>query len=956
MKTCKIEPQNIVLVVAATVFVLFEVTQGERFYQTVQLFDGERALPSHDTSVYQIIQLQENQENQKKRSPPSWAPANGYRAKFNTSAPDWNNADYAMFICTDNGLATVTCESSCIHGTGTLNCDGDPIYCQNYRCTRNAICFCQAVLVVDEIRGWNGSNFVAVIEQFINKTYPEFPDFVPLRASKKREFGDPIHPLIDAGVQLFASLDHHDLVIITNPITPGMLSMSKGGWYNSSFIGGQIRYPLPDFLWVTSGRLSVTYIVNGSFLEQRSLWIVGEKFCHFKDCLFCWDSFNNFQCLTWGQKVTFIILLGCLLLFILAFMPIVVWLAYWSVSLVVLFIKTPVVVVKAIFQSPFISDVWGFCKWIFNKRKYFYKVEKPESPRMLAEQGQVRKSKHAVRLGYFMLLGLLGVAQACDAGIFQQATFTNCVRNGTIETCNVAFQLTFSLQTQGTQVCIGLMNGTEPLGTFLVTYSERIDRISLTQLYITSGWTGHSESDRECCNEGGCSGNCESTYVKPNVPKLNQPEVENYPGFAGCRRGCGCASCDCFFCCESCIYSGYGIVPDGNFHGVAEFGQRFQNPMVNIRFESTAIPAWDINLSFSGQSMEREGFRFTIIGSLVGDTPDFADRKFIWKDHNNAWIGFASDPNSPAVGGVGDIQAPTTEQLMTASPNAFLIPADIATKAEHSQRDEWLFASNGLPAVNNYPKLPTMFNGQFWFWDGVTELLTASISNPGALLMTMETTASVKINRIVNVVCPRFFIDSIGGCYQCSQGFMIQITAWSVCLPGTVTVTENAALIQLGTPTLAIDLEHKQYNISGMTTSEHNRFFLTLTGNGDEYSQETSFTAVFVPVVNTTDNCTTVFCPGNSTADTGSSGSFDIGDIIKDPIDAIGNFFDDLGTGKLSWYFYLAFVAFVVVAGFIVFLATLPIIYSNLGSISTVVKLGTEALKAKFGKSKSKLL
>jgi hypothetical protein len=242
-------------------------------------------------------------------------------------------------------------------------------------------------------------------------------------------------------------------------------------------------------------------------------------------------------------------------------------------------------------------------------------------------------------------------------------------------------------------------------------------------------------------------------------------------------------------------------VPSGDPIQVLAPVSRTLEPHIGVRL-TTDSGTVTINTSLIGFDQQiSDDFSVQIVGSLQGSTTIFGTNKIV-KTSDSAYIMPACDVNQPVSRALGDIQASTSNKLMTAATNAFIYPPNSVTASIGTYGVTYQFPPAGTTTLSNYQPLPQVMGSILWSFTP-TELVGLNV-NPGALVLTISTNRALSFNRQVNVVCPKISAAVLSGCFSCSQGAVLTVTARSTCSAGAASVqigqyTVNTPSVNLGT-------------------------------------------------------------------------------------------------------------------------------------------------------------
>jgi len=546
----------------------------------------------------------------------------------------------------------------------------------------------------------------------------------------------------------------------------------------------------------------------------------------------------------------------------------------------------------------------------------FEQVEKPKR-----KWSSIKTSKSMACLMFFCFLGV-ATAQ-CGEGLFIPTTFQECVRkSSTEEVCNIRFQLTATIQHPMAKTCFVVSSSdgkNDTLITGEIRYDYMLDRISLASQYYTSSWRGVYQNKHRCAGAGYCSSDeCSSVntqQIRNAYGELTNTQVIRYPGKVRCTRRCGCAACGCFRCDDGCVFSGSAIVPTGSIYQVSAPVTRSLIPAASLSLFSS-----DLNLTrqavFVANSAVVGNFSLRIVGSLQSPLQEFASKKIACTG-TTCRLTDAANPNSPAPRVLGDIQGNTAASFTTASPGAFSYANGLWTIAEQDKADIYSYAPAGMNLMSTFPMFPMTLNGNLW--SSRPGFIESNLTSPGALLITLETSSPITVTRIRDIVCPKAFLITASGCYNCTKGSTALITAESICRSGSALILSDDPEITITTNNIHLTTDEANFTISFKTKKEVNDFYLVVRGTEQDSRVRIQFRAVAEHII--IDN------PDDNGDDKGEGAGSKKGNSFSNFFTkTIPEFFDDVIKGVAEWWEYIIFVLIIIAALAILFFFLIPAI------------------------------
>lgn len=838
------------------------------------------------------------------------------------------------FTCTANNQSNPQCDQYCLDKTGpVMECSGTFAYHSVYNdFTFNPSAQCQCKETV-----------FRKVPHFLYQgawrpIYSRYHDMVCLADIN----GVIVRTQTPSNTTIEITSDLQINMIIINILTPnieGTVLVTKDSWAHAQPLdGSRTVIFLPAVVFDISGTLNLKVITSQGTAYEKSFSIIGTSTCIFTDCFLCQAAFDNYSCLPKTYKLGLIFSLLFIILISILMCPVLIYLIALLLKCTTIPVKTSLWFVRNFHKSRLMTKAKGAVRWSFNKTAHLVLPEDgdvespPQQPRVQKRSNNgkiINKGSYTDTTFFIMCILSLAVtvgSQVCSDGLVIPANSINCVSfNSTTEDCTASYTITATIQTAGLSTCFTLKDEKDNvafIGT--VTYNQMIDRISLSRSYYTGRWYGTGESKHRCNGAGNCNTQTCSTCCNTRNAggELYMLESTGYPGETICHGSCQCVGCGgCPVCAPSCVYSGYGIIPDaGNLYSVYSLNQRSKRPTVTLALESVTGEKSGASVEYTGYRTDVNGFSLYVVGTFEGDYTEFGTQKVIKSENyaNSVWMYSASEPNQPQRGAIGDIQADSLIQLQTPGVNNFRFDKAIVSRVQGTYSDQFTFATCGIDQVGNFLKpFPTVIGGNSWSYTNGE--LISNITTAPAILYTIETPVGLKFQRVVYKVCPKALFKSASGCYNCLLGFQIIIEASSLCRDGPVTFYTEDPTIHLHTSSIILTTSTKNYTISGTTTKSENDFNLLLYGNGGNFTINVAFTAVFESTVsNDTDY-------KNNNDGRGGSNPVNWDDIKDSFSNVLPGFLEDLfGSGLPSWKQWLILIGFIIVC-IVTFILLIPV-------------------------------
>jgi hypothetical protein len=884
---------------------------------------------------------------------------NSSQYHFNYDSSNWkwttteNPNDTMVFQCTLtslSGIPNIPCEKACVFHDNRLGltCSGTTTYCaQNLTtCVSYLISDCSCNAVWGKYQQYILINNVwSLVTATTLASICIAPVFSTLATPSKRTFSIPLtSPTFSVDLQ-----DKLLTVTCDNKTQTATINLSKGTWfYSANLAFSPWFFVLPNNVFDISGHLEVEIITQRGVEYDNLFQIIGRMDCIFVDCFLCKEAFDNFSCLPMSYQaglVIFCIVFGCL---VIALCPAVAYLTYFSCSF-----------------------FWCACSCCWRTTSKMHKTKAFKNAQQWAKgktdnitelitvkdsEGKSLLDNKTMLILIIMFLPLvLGTDTICDnGGLTIAGTQQTCTTSDNLhyQTCSIHYNFQGTISKPGLSSCFTLVDGMGNV-TFTgeLTYVNLTNTILLNRAYYTSEWEGYSESTHRCYGAGPCgTRSCERCCTDKSADgQLVSTQVLNYPGVSTCHTSCGCATCDgCFYCDSSCLYSGYGIVPIcSRVFQVQTLGQSLLTPTLRLTLTPFQGGPPEITyVTLTGVPVTTaSGAHINLIGTLVGDSSAFGSQSVVnWVGTNVSWVYTVSPINQPQRGTIGDIQADTLADLQMPTINSFRYSQDIVQHLTDDFVDVYNFADSGLKTVQSLmDPFPMVLAGNSWSYQGNS--LQGLITNGGALIYKFDTPQKIQYTVNTLTTCPKQLTPTlrnnltVAGCFNCDEGFQINITLMSKCAPGPITLKAGDTTITLFTKALILNTYATDCMIYGSTTQPQNDFTLFFIGTGSTMRLQIQFTATRKTVIsNDTSNRGQDFsgpgpADGNDINNTFNDDGFDIRDWIPDW------FLSFFGFDLANWVNWFIFV-FEIVLIIIIIILFGPVFYKLIKfSVSLVFKI-----------------
>jgi hypothetical protein len=442
-------------------------------------------------------------------------------------------------------------------------------------------------------------------------------------------------------------------------------------------------------------------------------------------------------------------------------------------------------------------------------------------------------------------------AQFCTNGLTMSFKTDSCTKfpNNTLSCSGIA-TLAGTLPFVSSSVCFNLMSGTTVMGSGFVTYEAMSNVVTMATQYYTSSWTLASQSVRNCPSVGRCgvstAGGCPNiTNDKTMGGTLTDPLVLSFPGNSGCMSSSGCWTYGCFICTSACIFWGWGAVPVGDVFSV-------MSPI-----KSTLIP--NISMTIGGQTVwvaanndlqYVNDIGIAVTGSLNGPTTIFGSNNLVVG--NDAYLCQTSPVNNPMPGTIGEIQSNSAVNLQLSNPSGFLVSPTLVSMTQVNNKAVFNTIPQGI-ANSNTPlpfctELPSMYAGDLWYYNG--DFLQSQLTSPGPVNFQVQTTSDFTFTTIIGLACPTMSVKETSGCYGCSLGSVINVTAKSTCLAAVCSLAARNlnddnpySSVNLYTTSVSLGQEDEDFIINFQTSNSNNDFRICVVCTGGTICQRVTFTA-----------------------------------------------------------------------------------------------------------------
>jgi hypothetical protein len=216
--------------------------------------------------------------------------------------------------------------------------------------------------------------------------------------------------------------------------------------------------------------------------------------------------------------------------------------------------------------------------------------------------------------------------------------------------------------------------------------------------------------------------------------------------------------------------------------------------------------------------------KIIICGFLPDGTPDVTCAKIVT----------AAERGEPVAGTIGDIQGSTAESFLSPTPTSFAFDPTICWTVMSSDISRFFCQKAGANNVVDYPYLPEQIGSITW--DVTADGVVGTDLSPGPLLLTITTPNAVSVIQTLTKICPVAEFDKISGCYDCDEGFVVHIDAYSTCLEGAISLTVDDSSVTLIMGSIMLTREKTEFKVLARSAKKYVDFKVTLSTYTDKTS------------------------------------------------------------------------------------------------------------------------
>lgn len=531
------------------------------------------------------------------------------------------------------------------------------------------------------------------------------------------------------------------------------------------------------------------------------------------------------------------------------------------------------------------------------------------------------------------------VWDTCADGATFAGQGTVCTHlNATHQSCKMEFDTQLTLPFAPASGCYNFADGNGHIVLkMLLFYSNQIAIYDLGEPYYTSNYTVSSSHHFVCDDPSGliipsCMTKCEicSRVNDPLCTRaafgyLSGPST-SYTGDTTCDQIAPRFSDGCSGVFPNCMFSSYSIIPDQNYLEVRPLTTLHYRPeLIGLIFTDNMV---FINQTQFNGFVEYEMFTNVsakIIGNYLGDIPLKENLKYVRDINGNEYMAYASDPNQPVAGILGEIQADTTTLLFAAGEH-LRVASSLVTR--HATFASVTYSYN-QPAGAKFmtdptaKRFPAFYEGNEYRTNSSHVLVFLEHASP--LVMQLKSTSPLYLTREVSLVCPTAVLHSVSGFYQSSKGSAAVINTTSTCANGFVSVQIINANqdIDLWTHSVPCYAENRVTQVNFNPSKSAVSFTLRLLGNGAQVDIPIEYTAIHDTQITPTPGQNTSDPTNNTTNPTSGSSCDSWLGMFQCYINMLAKYVDSVIKGSAGWLTTIAVIlvigAAVVAAGFISF-------------------------------------
>jgi len=569
----------------------------------------------------------------------------------------------------------------------------------------------------------------------------------------------------------------------------------------------------PDKARISSGLIQVEAIDAGGSHFFASLFIKGKKTCEVADSNRALDYITTFNCLYFGQKVFF----GLIIAF-LAFLLIFLFLRYLRCILTLLRCCCKCAARGA---SSAKTKTVNFYNRISSDAKRD-DVESPLSESEISEmvapttvpsyRKYVRTQSNPV-YSFLFLAALLSVSvvrpvfaqcdsdlssTGCNAVVDSASQVGNCVITNTGKVCSINLAFNADFESSDDILCSTLLSSDQqPLLKFKAQVISQKLVLEPSYQYGTSDWTLETEVVKVCPGHANCSlHQCGSESSDNSYNGWLQSQALSFPGESGCLRGSAGVNGGCFLATPNCLLYRYGFNPSGNHYDVFSIDELRIETKLNYTIthpNGSMLYCGEVD-AIHGSNTEDQaypGIKVTISEVEDGSTPSFSG-KFICYNPvtQTSHICVASEPNQPVKGAFGEIQfnsgGSNQELLDSLIWDETLVSVQPGPKSVTFNA----FTSSVSPKANDVA-LPGEYGGFSFEAYNAQQGIWGFPQGFIKVRATVFSAGAVSIQYDTDNICPEVSLVGVSGCCKCNTAAEATFEGKSTCEPGSATLKSS---------------------------------------------------------------------------------------------------------------------------------------------------------------------
>lgn len=564
---------------------------------------------------------------------------------------------------------------------------------------------------------------------------------------------------------------------------------------------GDIKLPLSFFLKSTKIDVEIYHKGHEGYII-RSITCPETPICDLVKCFLCKDKWVALECFDFIEWLILLSLLSTLSMFI--FLLIRYYVVLYILIINIRFMLSIVFrIVKFLFRCttrPFISRNdslnlnIALSKRSLNESKVDFneiiikkdddhvggnltmdrksKLNKILNPRSLESRfsGSGNGSGLSLAIICFAIVNIPGVRMEADCSriSYMSVPSSNCRDEGNIK-CSIQDSYRISIAPTGQLACLNVKkdDNLELFNLFIKTNSISL-KCNKEILYYVPKWSGICNSVKYChgvfssphCDEKTCN----------NFPKDFMVEElrdkQDHMGVSLCSRQCGCVSCGCFDCRESCVYAtASSLNVEKKAWEVFKCSSWSLYTELNIHILSIHSNFSETFDLFPGITRSYHGIDMTLIGSILPPN-EIMEKCFMMTEDKISMV-TCNQKGELIKGKIGEVQCPTRNAALDMNKNCIFNSEVIQVHPKSDSADCMFYQQDPQRAFSMDP-LPLILNNMELKHNKLGDPLIRLTQDSSSELQLDFRTTEVTIKRSQSK-CAVSFIK-LTGCYSCDKG------------------------------------------------------------------------------------------------------------------------------------------------------------------------------------------